>query len=189
MDPSDLLREVASVLERMDLRYFVTGSFASTVHGEARLTNGVDIVLLLPLHRVEELCGSFPEADYCVSVDAPRQAATLGGQFKIVHPASGFQADLIVADNSLPRRNRFHRASRKRIGDAGPEFVLSSAKDVILEKLEFRREGGTDKHLRDIAGIIKVQAERLDRTSIEQWARELDGLDLWQAIVARVEQR
>ena len=44
MEPSDLLRYAAGVLENMRLRYFVTGSTATILYGEVRFTNDIDIV-------------------------------------------------------------------------------------------------------------------------------------------------
>ena len=45
MEPSELLRFVVSVLERLDLRYFVTGSTVTIFYGEPRFTNDIDIVV------------------------------------------------------------------------------------------------------------------------------------------------
>lgn len=48
---------------------------------------------------------------------------------------------------------------------------FSSPEDVILKKLDFFREGGSQKHLRDIASMIAVQgAETLDWHYLMQWA-------------------
>ncbi|RPJ03448.1 MAG: hypothetical protein EHM31_00745 [Candidatus Aminicenantes bacterium] len=34
--------------------------------------------------------------------------------------------------------------------------------DVILKKMVFYRDGGSDKHLRDIAGILKISSDAID---------------------------
>ena len=45
---------------------------------------------------------------------------------------------------------------------------------MILKKLEFFREGGSSKHLRDIASMIAVQGEdALDWTYLADWAGRL----------------
>lgn len=44
MEPVELLLHAASALERLGIPYFVTGSTASIVYGEPRLTNDIDIV-------------------------------------------------------------------------------------------------------------------------------------------------
>jgi len=44
MEQSELLRFVVSVLERLSLPYFVTGSTVTIFYGEPRFTNDIDIV-------------------------------------------------------------------------------------------------------------------------------------------------
>jgi hypothetical protein len=39
MEPSELLRQFALVLERLHIPYIVTGSMASIAYGEPRFTN------------------------------------------------------------------------------------------------------------------------------------------------------
>jgi hypothetical protein len=58
---------------------------------------------------------------------------------------------------------------------------------VILGKLIYYREGGSEKHLRDIAGILKISADQVDRDYVNKFAAELDVADLWQAILNRVD--
>ena len=57
------------VFERLDLRYFVTGSLATVFYGEPRFTNDIDIVIDLPGTRVAELCAAFPSPEFYVSPD------------------------------------------------------------------------------------------------------------------------
>ena len=61
MEPSELLRFVVSALERLGIRYFVTGSTVTIFYGEPRFTNDIDIVVDLSASTVEEFCRQFPE--------------------------------------------------------------------------------------------------------------------------------
>ena len=68
MEQSELLRFVVSVLERLDVRYFVTGSTVTIFYEEPRFTNDIDIVVDLPAAAVFPLgvdsvpvCSSFIE--------------------------------------------------------------------------------------------------------------------------------
>jgi len=49
MEQSELLRYLTEVLERIGLRYFVTGSTATIFFGEPRFTNDIDVMHDLPL--------------------------------------------------------------------------------------------------------------------------------------------
>ena len=59
--------------------------------------------------------------------------------------------------------------------------------DVIIKKLEFYRRGESDKHLRDITGILKVMADRVDRAYISEWVDRLGLASIWQAVVDKVD--
>ncbi len=67
------------------------------------------------------------------------------------------------------------------------EVFFASAEDVILKKMEFFREGGSDKHLRDIAGILRVRGPKLDFDYIEGWADQLGLETIWRTIRRHVE--
>jgi hypothetical protein len=60
---------------------------------------------------------------------------------------------------------------------APPEYV-------ILAKLRFYREGGSNKHLRDIRSMLAVSAESIDRTLIERAVTELALTAEWQKVLA-----
>ncbi|MBX9790761.1 MAG: hypothetical protein K2Y37_17730 [Pirellulales bacterium] len=65
--------------------------------------------------------------------------------------------------------------------DRGVRFA--SPEDVILKKLQAYREGGSDKHLRDIVGVLKVQ-DSIDRDYISHWASRLGVENEWQIVVS-----
>ena len=52
--------------------------------------------------------------------------------------------------------------------------------------MDFYREGGSEKHLRDIASVLKIQGARIDRGYIDQWATTLGLQDIWQAVQQRL---
>jgi hypothetical protein len=48
----------------------------------------------------------------------------------------------------------------ERVRVAPPEYV-------IVRKLEYYREGGSEKHLRDIAGMVELSSEEIDFKQLE----------------------
>jgi hypothetical protein len=63
----DLIRRVVAALDRAAVPYMVTGSFASSLHGEPRSTHDIDIVIDPDLGSIERLILQFPGEKYYVS--------------------------------------------------------------------------------------------------------------------------
>lgn len=61
--------------------------------------------------------------------------------------------------------------------------MSSFAEDVILKKLEYYATGGSDKHLRDVSGILRISPGEVDREYVAEWARRLGVLEIWEAIL------
>jgi hypothetical protein len=167
MGPSELLRFVVSVLERLELPYFVTGSTVTIFYGEPRFTNDIDVVVDLPDHKVDEFCRQFPESDFSVSGEGAHEAVRRHSMFNIVHPRSGLEIDVIVPAPSEYNRSRFARARRVQAG-AGCEAWFASPEDAMLKKMEFYRAGGSDKHLRDIASVLRTSGDEIDMSYIDR---------------------
>jgi hypothetical protein len=165
------------------------GSWGSGVYGEPRFTRDIDIVLELPLAVVPKFCGSFPASDYYLSADAVRDAVRSRFQFNVLHPASGNKIDFILPRLGSWSAGQLARRRRFTVGSGAAAFTASVAapEDVIIGKLWYYSEGGGDRHLRDIAGILRVTGDGVDRAEVERWARELGYLEIWHAIVAKVD--
>lgn len=179
MGPSELMKKVADVLESLDVPYLVTGSMATIAYGEPRFTNDVDIVVDLPLTKLEAFCAAFAAPDYYCSFDAAKQAIEQRFQFNIIHPASGLKVDVMIPEATEFNRSRMGRAVRLPC-EADCSVWFASAEDVIIKKLEYYREGGSEKHLRDIVGVLKVQGKRIDRRYIMEWATNLGLSAEWE---------
>lgn len=187
MAPSDLLGRFAAVLERLGVRYLVTGSTASTAYGEARFTNDIDVVVELPMEKVDAFCAEFPEEEYYCFRDAVVQAVRERFWFNIIHYESGLKIDVIVPDEGDFNRSRLARGLRVAVG-GGLEATFASPEDVIIKKLEYYREGGSDKHLRDIAGVLKMMPERVDRAYITNWAERLGLAEIWWKLLKQIDE-
>jgi hypothetical protein len=188
MDQSELLRHVVGALEAAGIRYFITGSVASTAYGESRFTNDIDIVADVSLATLADFLRAFPEQDFYVSPEAAAEAVRTHDQFNIIQPESGLKIDVIIAKPSGLDRVRLDRARRHPV-EPGFEPMFSSPEDLILKKMDFYREGGSEKHLRDITGILKSGNVPVDRAYIAGWAEKLGLSDLWNLIVQRLDSK
>lgn len=63
---------------------------------------------------------------------------------------------------------------------------FAAPEDVIIKKLEYFRLGESEKHIRDICGMLKAQGNRIDRSYIQNWASEMGLTDIWNAVLARM---
>jgi len=186
MEPSDLLRYCAAVLERLNVPYFVTGSIATIYYGEPRFTNDIDVVAALPIGKAPDFRKAFPAPEFYVSEEAIRQAIQQHGQFNILRPATGLKVDVMIPEDTPFNRSRFARVTRVR-PSADFEASFAAAEDVIIKKLEYYREGGSEKHLRDITGVLKISGSRIDRNYIGDWASRLGLESIWNAVQSRTE--
>ncbi len=95
------------------------------------------------------------------------------------------KVDVIVPESNAFNESRFARARRVR---ATGEIVawFSSPEDAIIKKMEYYREGGSEKHLRDIASVLTTSRDQIDMAYIDRWAGQLGLDDLWNTIKARM---
>jgi hypothetical protein len=181
MELSELLERIGQAFDKLEIPYLVTGSMATISYGEPRFTNDIDVVARLTRDQVDDLCAAFPEDEFYLSRDAAFEAVDRRGQFNILHPKTGLKIDVMVADESEFNISRF---SRRRMLETSPQVEISfaSPEDVIIKKLQFFLEGGSEKHLRDIAGVLRVIGDDLDIGYIELWVRELDLGEIWAVV-------
>jgi hypothetical protein len=185
VEQTDLLRYAIDALERLGIPYAIVGSFASGVWGESRFTQDIDILIDIAQSQIPALCAAFPSDKFYVSDSAAREAVNLGGQFNVIHPASGNKIDFMIAGDNQLAAAQLQRAQRVALL-ADREGAVAAPEDVILGKLLYFQVGGSDKHLRDIAGILKISGDFLDRDYVAKFAAQLGLSDAWQAILARV---
>ena len=157
---------------------------ATIAYGEPRFTNGIDVVVELDPTKVADFCKSFPGPEFLCFEPAVIEAVRTRFQFNILQPATGLKIDVILATDSEFDRSRFQRGVRNFYGP-GSEAWFASPEDVIVKKLQYYREGGSDKHIRDILGVLKVRGERVDRAYITEWVDRLGLVDPWTQVLNR----
>jgi len=179
----DLLDLFIAPLERVKLdSYMVSGSIASIQYGEPRATLDVDVALMVGRKGLAVFPQLFPDTDYyCPPIDVLEieVGRPSRGHFNIIHSGSGLKADFYPSTNhpyfSWAMKNRKRWVIREQpVWFAPPEYV-------ILWKLEFFREGGGEKHLRDIRGMVEVSGLEMDFDLLNQAVRELGLEAAWAA--------
>lgn len=102
-----------------------------------------------------------------VAVEVARAAK---GHFNIIHLASVLKADIHTANRDELHTWAFRNVRHYSIG--GQSIRLAPPEYVIARKLEYYREGGSEKHLRDIRSMLAVSGDQMDRAELERWIRE-----------------
>lgn len=188
MSEGDLFLEFVRPLDALGIRYMLTGSVAATMYGEPRVTHDVDIVVELPTRLVKPFAAAFPlERYYCPPDEVILQEALRRqrGSFRIIAHASAFKADIYLA-NADPLHLAALDDRRKVVVDGEPIWV-APPEYVIVRKLEFFREGGSEKHLLDIAAMLRISGELIDRVRLEAWIARLGLGPQWSQALSRAE--
>jgi hypothetical protein len=170
-------------METVDVDYYIGGSMASSVHGEARLTQDLDFIVRMQPEQVPGLVASLGDA-YYADPDMIREAIEHRSSANVIDLTVGLKADIIVPAISPFVESEFKRKSLAKLSahpDA-PEGFVCSAEDIVLQKLRWYRMGGevSDRQWRDIQGVLIHQAGRLEENYLDRWADYLSITDLLQ---------
>ena len=169
MQERDLFRIFVSRINNLSITYMITGAVASIIYGEPRLTNDIDVVIDLRPDDVEKFTDAFPiEEFYCpppevIKIEISR---LLRGHFNLIHHETGFRADIYASGRD--ELNLWGLKNRNLVNVENNEFWLAPVEYVILRKLEYYQEGGSEKHLRDIAGILALSSDQINLKVLDE---------------------
>ena len=155
-------------LEQVGRPYMVTGSTAGILYGEPRMTHDVDVVIDLKMKDVPAFVAAFPREEFdCPSEDVLAIEVRRGqrGHCNVIDHTTGFKADVYIAFDDL---HRWALAHRHVLDLDGLRVPVAPAEYVVLRKLEYYREGGSEKHVRDIRAMLEVSGDSLDRAFLDE---------------------
>ena len=182
---TSLLRFAANVLKDLGIPYFVTGSQATIFYGEPRFTSDVDIVVELPIEQITAFLTAFERDEFYLSESAVKNAINRRSMFKLIDSMTGGKIDFVVSKDSEFDRSRFARV-RPLLFSETDSVIFASPEDVILKKMQWYKKDCSERHIRDILGVLKVQGSEIDDRYIESWLEHLDVGEVWQQIRARI---
>jgi hypothetical protein len=129
-----------------------------------RMTRDLDIVVALGPRDVPQVVAAFAGDFY---VDAEIAAAAIAAErlFNLMHYGSGIKVDLIVRKSSEYRLLEFSRRQQIEMGHVATWIV--SREDLILSKLVWARDAGSELQRRDVRQLLSGP---VDNGYLGRWA-------------------
>jgi hypothetical protein len=168
------LSKLTAVLDRLRIRYHLTGGIATVAYGEPRMTQDVDLVLdpdrVLAVE--DEFLGALARAGFHFGEPTARQAIASRQMFQLLDVDQVIKLDLYVRC-LIP--GELDRSVRTEIFP-GVELPVASRADAALSKLVWVRHG-SHRSRRDLRRIL-AGATRDELRSVERTAGEMGLADL-----------
>jgi len=168
--PRSLVNTFVSRLEKLEIPYVVTGAVASIIYGEPRLTNDVDLIMMMKMEDIERFVQAFPSTEFdCPPVEVLKIEIRrrYRGHFNLIHHDTGTKADIYLAGED--ELHRWALSQKRNMAIEGERVRVAPAEYVIVRKLEYYREGDSEKHLRDIAGMVELSSDEIDFKQLEEF--------------------
>ncbi len=185
MLPIELAVVVGRICDAVGVPYFVTGGVASTYYGEARSTLDLDVVVELASKDFVPFCQQFQPPEWELDLYTARRCMDAGMMFNIGHSPSGLKVD-VVALADTPFAGFCMKRARHVDLLRGEHARFATPEDVILNKLLFYMQGGSEKHIRDITGILRVSGGEVDFRHLEDWALRIGVSEQWHMVKKKV---
>ena len=178
MSQQELLKKVVETLEESGIDYMVTGSVASSLHGEPRSTHDIDLVVAIRETDIGPLVEAFPPPTYYLDAESIREAISHKSMFNLIDVVEGDKVDFWVLTDQAFDQSRFARKYAEDV--LGISLNVSTPEDTILAKLQWAMaSGGSEKQFTDALRIFEVQQDILDRDYLARWVITLGVEDLW----------
>ncbi len=105
------------------------------------------------------------------------------GHFNIIHHETGFKADVYLGGRDPLHAWGLARARQLEV--EGQVLVVAPPEYVIVRKLEYYREGGSEKHLRDIRSMLDTSPEAIHSAELEQQIAARGLQEAWRQVQER----
>jgi len=167
LEELEVLKIVSERLEAAHLPFMLTGSFAMAYYGKPRMTRDLDIVVSLGENDVSGLVAKLSQ-DFYIDPDSVRSAVVSQRLFNLMHFATSIKVDLIVRKGSEYRQVEFAR--RQPVELNGVKTWIVSREDLILSKLVWAKDSGSELQRRDVRTLVD---DSMDRAYLARWAARL----------------
>ncbi|MEO8469485.1 MAG: hypothetical protein ABI573_07440 [Chloroflexota bacterium] len=171
----ELLAASILAFQRAGVAFMVTGSLASSYYGEPRATRGIDT----DPGGLERLVIALQQAGLYMDRDAAIAAHVQKSQFNAIADGAAKVDFIVRRDRPFSVEEFARRQSADLLGTPG--FIVS-VEDLIVAKLEWASESGSEVQLRDVRSMLAVGGSTLDRTYISRWIARLGLGEMWERV-------
>lgn len=190
LDLAGFLKLVIEALNAAGVEYLIGGAIAEWAWGEPRATQGLDLVVKIPIKAINKLSKELEKRDMLIPADIILDTILEDRAdipINAIHVHSGLKADLYpVREGDELRQRAFRRREQVDYGPPIGKVYIHSPEDLILYKLMYFGLSQQSKHSRDIAAILKSKKNELDLNYIERWAARLGLISLWKEMLDNV---
>jgi len=175
-----------AILDELGLRYFAVGSVASSIHGVARFTNDVDLLVDIDEGAVDRIAVR-AEKTFYIDPDEAIRAIRMGRAFNLLHLTSASKIDVFPLGRDEFHRSELARAAEQEWAIPGQVSIrlrVASAEDTVLSKLRWYKMGGmvSDRQWSDILGV--ASRADLDWAYLREWAPRIGVAELLERVFA-----
>jgi len=181
------LLPVTTALKQLGVRFFVSGSVASSFHGATRSTMDVDLVAEITKEVVAEFIRCFGD-DFYISESAVREAVDRKSCFNLIHLPTSFKVDIFISRQRAFDLAVMNRATLVHLGDLPSlEVPMATAEDAILSKLEWYRKTNetSSRQWEDVTRLLRLLGETADFDYLKQQAENLEIDDLLTRLIEK----
>lgn len=166
---------VIEAFERLDVRYFLSGSIACSLYGLPRGAQDIDIVADMRAVHASPLVEQLGR-DYTINERALQDAVQKRGAFSLLHVSSLMKVDVLLLHRRSFDSLLLQRAQQLPLVEGYHPLWIASPEDVVLMGLEWYQISGTaaDDQWNDLLGVVKVQAPTLDLAYLDHQAGVLN---------------
>jgi len=171
MSVAEVFHRITAALDQAAIPYMLTGSFASAYYGIPRSSQDIDLIIEATPARLQTFIQLLPSGEYHADLEAALDAQKRQSLFNVIDLSAGWKVDLIFRKSRPFSEEEFGR--RKQVVLQGFVIFAASAEDVVVAKLEWAKLAQSQRHIEDVAGILRMRWNSLDHAYLEKWIVEL----------------
>lgn len=174
------LVRLAAILDRLGIRYHLTGGVSTIAYGEPRMTQDVDVVVdpSRLASRLEEFLHAVGAEGFLLDTETTRRAVADAGMFQLLDLSESLKVDIYPREMIVGELDRSVPAEVFE----GLSLPIVSRADAILSKLVWISKG-SHKSRRDLRQILR-RATAAERAFVDRHATDAGLAALLAEVIA-----